>query len=672
MAQVVSREGPTAEYIDARVSEAEDRDGKRNAAWDRIETLRFRQHSLPVPENYKKFSKEVKAPLIDDVLRTVVTGITQSFFTFNVPPQAFGKNSQANTTLREKWLTAAFRKMDRAGGRHRAYVDAIDQAATFGLAVPKIVYLPNAWDNDYLAKEYETLATEQDDKRREHQSKIDDFKAQSPIPFAWMTPDPRTYHDWTHYRKPYEVVEISVRNRAMVAERYKDVGVRFDSQSGQLRKSGKRLGKLDEPVAETALGKPGLAGDLNFQEHWLIDDREKTCWVTYKADGVVLDAIETEYYRMPYFPFFGLSTASNSPEYEAQSVVGDMLDLVEAYDLLLTMWLNYGFISAFPMGTYEQAPNQTTLTDPAGAALAQIEFEPGVFKVMPQGAKMGWVVMPPGGSDMKQMSEVLRELTERAGGVPPILRGEMKGDSTAWGQAQALYVATRRIFDPISDNYAGAAEEMGEFVQWGIEHKHHDTVYVMATQESKRGKKHDWLGLGPKDIDNYYTVSVEISTLTQDRRIQEGQFGLQQQQAGAISMEEHRTDFLHIGSPEETDRKVKREQFEASQQYVEFVWSKIMEAWTRKAAANNVSAMPGQMTPEEQALAGMQAPQTNQAPPMSPEQAMMAQQAGIPGGMQQAGGAPPGNQVIEGAPAPMAPTPGLGIQLVPPTGGSVI
>ena len=657
MAQVTSRKPPTVEYIEARVAEAEERDRKRNAMWDRIEMLRFRQHTIPVPENYRKFSKEVKTPLVDDVLRTVVTGVAQSFFNFNVPPQAFGKNSQANTSLREKWLRAFFGRMDRSGGRHRAYVDAIDQAAMFGMAVPKIVYLPDAWDNELIKKEA-------DERGEGYEGRLQEYKTKAPLPFAWMTPDPRTYHDWTHYRKPYEVVETSVRTRAQVAERYGYTGVRFDNKTGQLRKSGQQIGKLDEPVAESALGMTGLTSLLKFQEHWLVDDRAKTCWVTYKADGIILDAIETGYYRVPQFPFFGLSTSSYSPEYEAQSIVGDMLSMVEAYDLFLTMWLNYGFISAFPMGTYETGPNQGTPTKPDGSPLAQIEFEPGVFKVMPTGGKIEWIVMPPGGSDMKQMSEVLRDLLERAGGVPPILRGEMRGDSTAWGQAQALYVAARRIFDPLSDNYAAAAEEMCEFVQWCIEHKHHDTVYVMGEQETRRGKKSDWLGLGPDDIKGYYTVSVELSTLTQDRRIQEGQFGIQQQQAGAISMETHRTDYLHIGAPEEEERKVKGEQFRASQQYNEFVWAKTMEAWTRKVAAG------AQSLPPEQATAQDQIPPEQAA--MMAAQGQMPEQAAVPGGLQAMGEAPPGNQVIEGAPAPVAPTPGLGIGLAPQVAGPVV
>ena len=280
-----------------------------------------------------------------------------------------------------------------------------------------------------------------------------------------------------------------------------------------------------------------------------------------------------------------------------------------------------------------------------------------MFTVRPQGGKIGWVMMPPGGADMRQMSEVLHDLIERAGGVPPILRGDMKGNNTAWGQAQALYVATRRIFDPLSDNYASATEEMCEFIQWCIENKHQDTVYVMGTQETRRGKKQGWLGLGPDDIDGYYSVSVELETLTQDRRIQEGQFGLQQQQAGVISMEMQREAFMHIAAPEEEERKVKGEQFRAGQQYNEFVWSKVMEAWARKASASSVSAVPGQMTPEEQAMVGMQAPQATQGAPMSPEQAMMAQ---------------PGNESIMGAPSPMNPSPGLGVQLAPNPVGPVV
>lgn len=274
------------------------------------------------------------------------------------------------------------------------------------------------------------------------------------------------------------------------------------------------------------------------------------------------------------------------------------------------------------------------------------------------GEVIEWIGAPQTGTDIKEMAILLRDLAERAGGVPDILRGNIDRNIPAWGMAQLLATAARRVFNPISDNIGITVAEMLKHTAYCLEHRHGETVYVMVDQGSqdRRGVKRGWLGLGPDDLRGYYAVSVEINTLTEDKRIQQGQFGLQMQQAGAISMEEFREQYLMIPNPEDTELKVMVEKVRNSDPYLQVFMDRVL----KRLALKDVQATGAAMGLPVQAGGVPQAGQlpSGQMPiPGTPGEAMPAEQQMAQG---------PGVTPILGAPAPMAPTPGLGIAVTQP------
>ncbi len=626
-----SQERPTAEYIERCVQVAEARDAKRNEKFDRIEQLRFRQHEVPIPKAYQKMTNQkiIKIPLVDDTLRTVISDIAASFPTASVPPRKFSQ--QANSSLREKWFNAAMPRMDAADGLDRAYVREIDHACTFGLACPKWLYLPHAWDNKQLRR-----------KKGEDETKYlvraEDYKTTAPLPFTWLVPDPRTCHFWTHNRVLDRSLEITMRTREDLAEDYRDRGVDYDVNDGRLRTA-----KFSEPRAESAIGFGGEIGQqVPTYEFWNND------WVTYMADGIVLDSFKHKYGRPAHMPYHGLSSSSTAPEFESQSIVENLLDMVEVIDIALNAALQWGYITAMPMGVVRQPqgmPGASTeanveegVEQEVATAYPSLTYSPGEMIVAPPGVEFGWVVGPEGGRDLKELGDKLIEIAKSMSGVPDIMRGIMPNrEVPAWGLMQ-LYQAARRVYNPVTTNCAISLTKRAELMYHIIENVHKDIVYVQVSERDKRtGKvKKDWLGLGPRDIDGYHAINIDIETLTMDRRIQQGQYGLQLWNSGAITQEELLEHYLMYSSPEEMQRRLRIEKFRNSPPYNQYV----MDRWFARQDLR---------VQQRRQEAGLVPPPTQPA---------------VNEGQQPA---PAGPENITGAPAAMAPGPGQGgVGLIPP------
>jgi hypothetical protein len=98
----MAKQPASLEYILMRSDEGAGRDLERNKKFDRIEQLRYRKHTVQIPERWRHQAKEVKVPLVDDVLRVVTSVINQSWPQVRVPPIGKGRAAVDNASKREK------------------------------------------------------------------------------------------------------------------------------------------------------------------------------------------------------------------------------------------------------------------------------------------------------------------------------------------------------------------------------------------------------------------------------------------------------------------------------------------------------------------------------------------------------------------------------------------
>jgi len=272
---------------------------------------------------------------------------------------------------------------------------------------------------------------------------------------------------------------------------------------------------------------------------------------------------------------------------------------------------------------------------------------------------MGWMLAPPMGVDIKDLTGELRQWADRVANVPDIVRGEAKSGTPAWGMAQLL-MSARRIYDPIANNAAISHTERAKHVMQIIQHVHKEPITVLSST-SEEGKKRAWLELGPNDINGYYGVNAEIVTLTEDRRIQMGQFGAQMHSEGAISMRGLREEYLMIAAPEEMEKEVKKEQIRNSKEWADMVFSmiRLRVEDKRRQAAEQAGAQFLPLSAANPQQPGVLAGQLGMMPPVMSQ----PMQPGMP---------EQGMAAIPGAPSPQAPTPGVGLPVSMPMQGPVV
>jgi hypothetical protein len=477
-----------------------------------------------------------------------------------------------------------------------------------------------------------------DDEKKQLDDSREEFK-KGKFPFAWQAVDPRGWWGWYSEGRLTECVEVSERTIGDIMGAYP---VAYDGTTGKLVPAN-----ISEPYAPHGAPSNSYRERRTFIEHW--DDT----WVTYCLDdGTVLKQFKHGYGKPPYFPFYGLSNASADPGMEMESVVEHIVDMVKLYDNLLTMWQNWAYISAYPMA-FLSGPESSQFpfmdAPPDGVAEGQkgpeLEIVPGKITLLPPGYKAEWFVPPPIGQDVVRVSEVLKGFIEEV--IPNVMKGLGAADQAGYAINQ-LIVAARMVYDPITDNAALALQQAMQFV-WGlIEHKVGEKVYVWGQNPEDATRGNQWLGLGPDDIYRYYAVTCNIESLLPSNLIAEGQFGLMQQQGGAIPMRFHLERFLRVPNPEDLQDElwVEKEINDPSSP---------LYAWMRNRALKKAE-MLDLIEEAQRAEALAQVP--------------------LPTGIGQRmgeGGMPPGQPVGMPGPQGQAPMPGMGMPLTPqapmPSGG---
>ena len=535
---------PSVRHIQRLRDEANSQGKTQRARWDHIADVRRGQHALSIPDGFKKTTKEVKIRIIADTIRRLVSSLSINMPTIAVTPAGPGRVAQENATLREKWSTGLLEELDCARLPFRPFRGSMDHGVSFGLAVWKLVYTPYTWHDYPTARVMFGKGIGRLDKNEtESLGDAREMYKQGRIPLAWQSVDPRTWWGFMTEGGLRESVEVTKRTIASIEG---DYGVAYDLNLGKFNPE-----QVSPPYVQQHEPSSSTEEQREFIEHW---DRD---WVTYMVDDVVLKQFQHGYRRVPYFPFFGLSNSTEMLWKQAESVVEQMVDKETELDELLTMKHNWAHLAAYPMGTIEGpqgTPGLAAKVGPDGKAhgqlMPEIGFKAGVFKGMPPGWKMGWIVPPNVGQDLSEMIQFLvGELKEA---VPNVLKG-MGGPEQAGYAINQLMTAARQVYDPIRDNASLAIQEMIKFVWWLLEHKIKEKIYILGDAPTKgRGKpQKKWLGLGPKDIFGYYQCTARIVPLLPSNRIAEGSFFMQQWQGGGIPRRMYLEEGMHIPNPEE-------------------------------------------------------------------------------------------------------------------------
>jgi hypothetical protein len=502
--------------------------------------LRALLHTVNVPEVYRTTAQVIKTPVLADMVQRLTATLTVNYPTWRRTPIGASDKAQDQSSLVEKWLTAAHRRMEDESNRS-VFRQVMSAAIGDGMGVMQYTWLPENW------KGFPRKAEEEQGK--DYLARTDEYTMSRPFPFGWRDVDPLSFFVYEPNEGDAEVLVIQRLPLAPTASR---LGVRRDD-SKKWVKAG--AGKAVPP------NWSGAGEDVEVICHW---SKTQVCW---QIDGDYARTDPNPWGEVPFVWFSGLSSHENTPERAFLPVAFAFEHLIPLLDSLLTMKSNWMYLSAFPQQVLKLSNTRlqgmaTSLGVPEQRTANLPTIELGKVLTLYEGEDHGFSSPPPVGTDLNQMIQLVMGLIDNAG-IGQVLKGSSPGGDPTGYLYQQMVQAARLTYEPITANFRQAGRKGGSLLLKGVDRlaKRAVAVYGDDPKDSERQK---WLMLGPKDLGGNYNVDCEMEPLLPSNKILEGQFGLQQYSAGAISMQTHREDFLHLAEPEREEKRRLSEEFKSS------------------------------------------------------------------------------------------------------------
>jgi hypothetical protein len=522
---------------------------ERDALYSAYDTVLFQQNEVQIPDNYRKTALEVKSPLAPHIINTVTAALATNPPNVQFDPVAFGDPAQANSTLREKFFEAAWRRQEEEAQRSifRPFMHSL---VAKGEGIIKTVERSKrAWAKytkdqsklrDILAED-ETLAEE--DKEKLYDRQTEEWKRALPYPIASTDVPPDTFYYVKNEDGLTFACEVKTVPFFETLERFQ---ASVDAKGNIVAPSDQRATGLPRHEWATAFGSTvpgrsqwqgrGRVKPLTMVEAW---DANEVTYILYGPGqvtrggkrlgrGTVVKSIKHRYgdrvtgaLRGPYFHALGLTTHSRLPEHCGLGILFGFLDLFPMLDSLLTIQANAAFLYGFP-AFKETAPQGPTLQGPFGNDQAEgdsgrTRIEPGTL--YPR--DIAPVDMPRSGVDLDKSIQFVRQFIEMA--LPNVVSGMVNAEQSGWAITQASQLA-RLGWQPIIDNAQFALSRRVGFESWLVEKRIREPVHVWgevpanyATSRARQG----WLTVGPDNLNGVHRYRVKLQPETPADRIQQ-------------------------------------------------------------------------------------------------------------------------------------------------------
>lgn len=451
------------------------------------------EHPVNIPDTYKAITREVRTPYVRDAWLRTTAAMTQNDWSPHFEPKSEANTAKRAAGVAERWVKAGTRAMDKDVRVDVPY-EACSAMVRDCESVIKIVHRPDAWATFPMREEGDDPVA--------YEKTAETYKKGSPFPFAWRCLDRLSYlpgdgefgDDWC--------IEYGEYPRPYLAQRH---GMRLDPTTNRLVGPGyEEPGRTATP--ETAIGgKPASQGVLSsstgmsvkleyFDAHW---------WCVV-VDGSMAPGFPKENPYAPRLPY-----ARAKPSDEPEAVLYSLLFLVPRLDELLTMWLNWAYLGAYPNPLLQDLPNSSALppgmVPPLGneSGPSAFTWRPGKLLEVPRGKAFLFQQPPPVGQDIKELATVFKSLIDVAG-IPSILRGaSLSGDSGYL--ANQMIAAAAMLYRRLQRARERQLEEAIEFVLYAVPHVCKTTIYVLG--QGEEGRAH--LGLRPTGGSTDYLAAID-------------------------------------------------------------------------------------------------------------------------------------------------------------------
>ena len=659
----------------------------RDELYRDIDAVLFGELPVEIPEAYKKTAIEVRSPIALHIATTVTAALSVNPMTTVFKPIGFGDVYQQNSTLREEFFEASWKRQEQEAKRQllRLYMWSL---AVKGEAIIKTVERTRAAWGEYDSKAQALEAAleaereyDQDAKDRIYDKTTEDYKLALPYPIASTDVPPETFYYTKNENGFTSCVEIKELPYMEALERF---GAGLNSHGDVVSPKAMQDAGLDPRAMELARAEwsnlmshtTGGERTLRCVEAWdyetqvicLSGPGQRSGSNTSLGEGTVCRVLRHNYgdpilktLKGPYFHALGITTASRLPEHAGLSILFGYLRLFPLLDSLLTMQGQAAYQTAYPAFKKTTAPGaipglpQPPYGTDARETGKQDTIEPGKlfpFDISP-------IDQPKSGVDPDKLLANIKDMLEWA--LPSVVQGMVASDQSGYALNQAAYLA-RLGWDPIVSNAEVALGDRIGFESWLIENRIGEKVYAWGEIEAKKNRKTisgqskaAWLGLGPDDLKGVHRYECKLAPSTPSNEIIETRAIGEKMQLKLISYEDA---VERAGSNSDEVEKswllhdLKNSQ-EIQQELKNSIFQKIA---TIRSARLEQAGLPGGAMPG--GPPGMPPGMGGPPPPGMPGPAA----TGVPGGTPGAPPAPgPG-----GMPPNPVPSPGMGL---PPSGG---
>ena len=642
---------------------------ERDTLYAEIEHTLHQEYDVEIPEAYRKTNVEIKTPLAMHIATTITAALSVNPVAIGFKPVGFGDVYQANSTRRERFFEASWKRQEQEARRQllRLFLWSL---AVKGEAVLKTQErATSAWaEYDTRAKELQAKLDAEDDYDQHARDSMYDagteqIKLELPYPIATTDVPPETFRYTQNENGLTCAMEVKELPYHEALERF---GAGLD-RNGKVV-APEDIENLDPFTLELARAEwthlMGREKTIRVIEAWdwqrqviLLSGPGQRSGSQYgkMGSGTLVKVAEHGYgdpvlktLRGPYFHALGITTASRLPEHAGLSVLYGYLPLFRMLDSLLTMQANAAYMTAFPAFKQTTPPGTVPGIPPAnapygldGSETPRDEIEPGKlypFDIAP-------IDQPKSGQDADKLIVNVRNLLE--GALPSVVQGLVASDQSGYALNQAAYLA-RLSWDPIVSNAEVALGDRVGFESWLIERKIGEKVYAWGEQEGRAGKrgggqvKGTWLSIGPDDLNGVHRYTATLSPSTPSNEIIETRALGEKMQLKLITYE----DAVEKagGNPDEVEKSWLLHELKESPE----IQQELKNAIFQKVATIRSARMQQAGMPSMEEMAG-----------------------GAPGGVQATPGTPPTGSV-GGMPGNPVPSPGQGLPIAPaPPAGAV-
>ena len=483
---------------------------------DEMRSVRFLEEPVPIPDELRTVSVEVRDPSITDEIQRVVATLSLNDAAIQCVGEE-GETAERNRTLREHWTKEVLHQAGRVEPGLPTEKSAIDACVGDGGAWTKLLFVPDTWEERYGY----TLAEFNDDEDAFEEA-TEKSKREAGQPFIWKSVDPRSVYPLWDGTKLAEVIEVTKRPALTTLRRY-----------GAKIERGRIL-----PAVSPSDSRSSAVQEIDFVEHWTETHVRYELQYGKSSFSSNEMLIEHGYGQVPYFYAPGIVPNFWRGRKVGWGVSQSKLWLVRFKSFLLTLAAQDAAKELGKPVGIETPDAGAPLLGPDGKPLTRMEWNIGELYQLNSGQKFVEFPTKPINPALKDMLGVITGLVENLD-TPRVQSQIGSGLEGAGFAINQVLTEAKTKHNPFAQHIEQMMEEVTRFLWHLVKVKVKEKVWVRYEAMGDKGKMvSKWLAAGPDDLGQGVGVRWTLDPLLPSSKLVESRYHVEQVDKGFESMDQ--------------------------------------------------------------------------------------------------------------------------------------